>query len=218
MPGRRCFFCFVMLVMTICLVLVNFEQNFLIRFESLEVTGGSDNLTEFITTSIENTDSLEATGFSDNLTEFIMKSIENTNNDTDNATETSDSCECQTETNRNVYPCQVSAISTSVIHCNSGGHGKFLIRSNTSSLSEHIGAFVRVNGPLIDTIFFTWSDSDLAWVARYNSCLHGSYSGAVYIYMQSFPDAEAVLRSEACLHQLFAAPFLFSWIERAPSA
>jgi len=195
-----------MLVMTICLLLVNFEQNVLIRFESLEVTGGSDNLTEFITASIENTDSLEMTGFSNNLTEFIMKSIEKTSNDIDNETETSDACECQTAT------------SISVIHCNSGGHGKFLIRSNTSSLSEHIGAFVRVNGPLIDTIFFTWSDSDLAWVASYSSCLQGSYSGAVYIYMQSFPDAEAVLRSEACLHRLFTIPFIFSWVERAPSA
>ena len=71
-----------------------------------------------------------------------------------------------------------------------------MILFNTSfvtNLSEHIGAFVRVNGPLIDTIFLTWSDSYLAWVGRYNSCLQGNYSGAVYIYMHSFPDA--VLRS-----------------------
>ena len=198
MPGRRCFFCFFMLVMTICTFLVNFEQSFLIKLDSLVATVGSDNLTE-----------------------SIMISIVNISNDSDNETETSDACKCQTEMNRTVYPCQssqISANSTIVIHCNSGSHGMFMIRLNTSNPSAHIGAFVRVNGPLIDTIFFTWNDSESAWIARYNSCLQGSYSSAVYIYMHSIPDAEAVLRSEACLHQLFYAPFLFSWLEHAPSA
>ena len=35
--------------------------------------------------------------------------------------------------------------------------------------------------------------------------------------MQSSSDADAVLRSKACLNQLFSAPFMFSWVELAPS-
>ena len=184
--------------MTICTFLVNFEQSFLIRLDSLVATEDSDNFTE-----------------------SIMISIVNTSNVSDNETITGGACQCQTDMNRTMFPCrssQVSTYSTTVIHCNSGSHGMFMIRLNTSNSSAHIGAFVRVNGPLIDTIFFTWNDSESAWVARYNSCFEGSYSGAVYIYMHSIPDAEAVLRSEACLHQLFSVPFLFSWVERAPSA
>ena len=58
---------------------------------------------------------------------------------------------------------------------------------------------------------------DFGWVGKYNSCLQGNYSGAVYIYMHSIPDAEAVLRSEVCLNQLFLTPFMFTWVELAPS-
>ena len=126
--------------------------------------------------------------------------------------------------NRRCKSCEISANSTTVIHCNLGGHGTFMIRLNTSFVSnlfqarvEHMGAFVCVNGPLIDTIFLTWSDLDLAWVGEYNSCLQCNYSGVVYIYMHSFPDAEAVPRSESCLSHLFFTPFMFPWAELAPS-
>ena len=136
-------------------------------------------------------------------------------------------CECQSEMNRSLRRCKSSEISqnsTTVFHCHSEGHGKFIIRNNASFLSrlpqasaEYIGAFVRVNGPMIDTIFLTWSESEFGWVGMYKSCLQGNYSGAVYIYMRSFSDAEAVLRSEACLSELFFTPFLFFWAELAPS-
>ena len=150
--------------MTICTLLVNFEQSFLIRFDSLVATWVSDNVTKSIMESIDhmNIDSAMATFISNNKIEASDHM-----NVTYVSSESMYFCKCPTEMNRSLRVCQsseISAKSTAVIHCNSGGHGMFMILLNTSlvsNLSEHIGAFVRVNGPLIDSIFLTWSDSDL---------------------------------------------------------
>ena len=130
-------------------------------------------------------------------------------------------CDCVSEPNRTSWPCKrdQKAINTIVMHCKQEGKGFFIVRTksrarnDSGDVQEHTGAFVRLNGPIIDTIMMSWNATISAWVSEYSTCKVGNYTGAVYIYMISAPDAEAVMRKAACMDPRFNTPFTFHWVE-----
>ena len=87
--------------------------------------------------------------------------------------------------------------------------------------AEHVAAFVRINGPIIDTILFQQGsrspDNRSVWQANSSSCKAGDYTAAVHIYLQD-AHPEAVLRNASCFDPLFDAPFAFAWTEAAAAS
>jgi hypothetical protein len=96
-----------------------------------------------------------------------------------------------------------------VRHCRGlHGNGFFQITSNSSA--GHVGAMVRINGPMIDTRIFHQNQE--GWISNYSTCSLGSFSAAVYIYLvDSGP--ESVLLGNSCIFPGFNDPFLFYWNE-----
>jgi hypothetical protein len=96
------------------------------------------------------------------------------------------------------------------------GVGTFEIISNISV--NHVGAIVRINGPIIDTILFRPSKTAQPnvtlsrWVAKFTACKKGNYSGAVHIYLQD-SGPEFVMQGKSCMDPLFTQPFMFTWTE-----
>jgi hypothetical protein len=106
-------------------------------------------------------------------------------------------------------------IDNTVMHCRmhadgQEGYGYFQIRAN--STIQHIAAFVRINGPTIDTILFEPWDNRSAWNASYCTHLQGNYSAAVYIYLKSnSPEDILIPNSSVCVDPLFYKPYMFLW-------
>jgi hypothetical protein len=106
-------------------------------------------------------------------------------------------------------------MDNTVLHCRmhtagQEGHGYFQIRAN--STIQHIAAFVRINGPTIDTILFEPQDNESVWKANYCTHLQGNYSAAVYIYLRSSsPEDILIPGSGVCVDPLFHKPFTFLW-------
>ena len=106
-------------------------------------------------------------------------------------------------------------MDNTVLHCrmhaaSQEGHGYFQIRANSTTL--HVAAFVRINGPTIDTILFEPQDNESVWKASYCTHLQGNYSAAVYIYLRSSsPEDILIPGSGVCVDPLFHKPFTFLW-------
>ena len=98
------------------------------------------------------------------------------------------------------------------MHCRDIEHGVGYFHILPNRSLHHVGAFVRINGPTIDTISFQRSRGHSAWIANYSACTPGNYSASVHIYLQDH-DPEAVLRRESCVDPALDTPTMFHWAE-----
>jgi len=105
--------------------------------------------------------------------------------------------------------------NNSVMHssCRRGQEdGYFQIKAKINI--KHIAAFVRINGPVVETIFFDKWDNGSIWRASYCTHIAGNYSAAVYIYLQSnHPEDILIPNSGVCVDPLFYKPFMVLWSE-----
>ena len=128
-------------------------------------------------------------------------------------------CTCQGFANRTAWKCPPDErLEDTIIHCiENNGIGYFRILANC--LYSHVAAFVRLNGPMVDTSHFEPEETGncSAWFTNYSLCRPGNYTAAVYIYLRD-QDVESVLRNQSCLDRLFQSPALFSWSLPAPAA
>jgi len=93
----------------------------------------------------------------------------------------------------------------------SGIGGTFVMRPQQA----HLSAFVRVSGPVVDTIFFQktwWEQSDCqVWTAPYMECGSGSYVARVHTLLLD-ADPWSVWQGRSCLLRNYSEDaLLFSW-------
>jgi hypothetical protein len=110
----------------------------------------------------------------------------------------------------------IDSFNNTIMHCRDfSGKGFFQIQSNSSV--GHVGAFMRLNGPMIDTVLFepVGQNGRVVWRSNYSICRAGNYSGAIYIYL-SDTTPETILLT-GCLDSSFDKPIVFNWIEESAS-
>ena len=90
------------------------------------------------------------------------------------------------------------------------GTGSFHIRPHHGI--NHISAFVRLNGPVVDTIHFVQDYDHNTWTAHYTACEDGVYTAAIYTVLQDESE-DAVFQGVSCMGPQFEHPVLFEWVE-----
>jgi len=112
----------------------------------------------------------------------------------------------------------INSLNNTIMHCRDfSGKGYFQIQSNSSV--GHVGAFSRLNGPMIDTVLFepVEQDGHIVWRSNYSICRAGNYSGAIYIYLSDTTPETILVTGSSCLDPSFYTPAVFNWIEESVS-
>jgi hypothetical protein len=119
-------------------------------------------------------------------------------------------CECKTFQNREIN-C-TDHVAGLVKHCSTSHFHLFEIFPN----SRHIEAFLRINGPNLDTKIFQRSSRNTSiWASQFNACHLGFHTASVYIYLQD-TDENDVVEGRSCPE--LKDPVTISWNSSARTA
>jgi hypothetical protein len=118
------------------------------------------------------------------------------------------------------------------MHCRFQHHGRGFILLKPKLNVSNVQAFLRLNGPMTDTVLFKKTHSRVnhddqtkntsIWVAKYSLCKAGDYTGAVHVYLQdsdTSPHAdEQFLQGSSCINSNgLDSPAIFRWTQNAVS-